>query len=59
MYMSKNDKVINFLLDVARRNNGQQTDEERRRKEAVAFLTGKQTSKPSLRPEVRRLLGKD
>jgi hypothetical protein len=57
--MSNRDKTINYLLDVARKNTGQQTDEERRRDEAVAFLTGRQTSKPSLRPEVRKLLGKD
>ena len=54
--MAKNDKIIDYLLDVARKNNGQTTNAEKQRREAINFLTGKHQQKAPLRPESKVLL---
>ncbi len=57
--MNNRDRAIGFLREKHRENTGQQTEAQKLRAEAVAFLTGKTTQKKPLRPEVRALLGND
>jgi hypothetical protein len=51
--------AINGLINKAKSNRGEQTDDEKQRADAVAFLAGKQPRKQQLRPGVAQLLGRD
>ena len=53
-----NQELIKTLMDKYRMNTGQTTEAEKQRQAAVNYLTGKVEKKP-LRPEVRKLSGKD
>jgi hypothetical protein len=48
--------AVRGLIDKAKTNRGEQTDAERQRADAVAYLAGKQPAQKPLRPGVRELL---
>ena len=57
MNNEQRDAAVRGLLNKARSNRGEATDEEKQREEAVNFLAGKTTPQKPLRPGVRELLG--
>lgn len=58
MAEDRRDAAIRGLLNRAKSNRGEQTDEEKQRADAVLTLAGKQPAQKPLRPGVAQLLGR-